>query len=92
MKVWSGQSTLSDACVICGRKSGAYSEFKTAGITLKISACQGPHINYVQRQYACELIKPILIQARIIAHGRPGQGESSNARNQGLAPQGEHHA
>jgi len=79
MKVWSGTSTESGTCLICGHKTGAYSEFKASGVRLKLYACESQHLAFVQRQYASALIKPILMQARIIAHGRPGQGEIPNA-------------
>ena len=75
MKVWTGTSTACDACVICGRKTGTYSDCNASGVHMKLYACKGEHLAFVQRQYACALIKPMLSQARIIAHGRPGQGD-----------------
>ena len=79
MKVWSGTSTESGTCLICGHKTGAYSEFKASGVRLKLYACEGQHLAFVQRQYARAMIEPLLMQARIIAHGRPGQGDVPNA-------------
>lgn len=75
MKVWQGCSTSSEPCAICGRMSGDYAEFKTEGVCVKLHACAGHHLAYVQRSYAQALIKPLLIQARVIAHGRPGQAD-----------------
>ncbi len=74
MKVWNSTSTDRQPCVICGCKMGDHAGFKTAGVALEIYACDGEHMHYVQRQYAQRLIEPLLTQARIIAHGRPGQG------------------